>query len=161
MDGGSNCHILIKEEYFVYFIRKHVPCSLANGEKSGFQGIGVALAELEPNTFVLLAPAYLSTKDDVNTISPSALKRYSKCKRAIHAAAEYFEVEMKGKTVRMKVETAAGLDYAKLKIHHLRRPMQTKLQRHPHIPVQPKFILHAQHHPDDPAHSELDLDSKN
>ena len=111
--------------------------------KSGFQGIGIALAELEPGTFVLLAPVYLSAKDDVNTVSPSALKRYSKCKRAIHAASEYFEVEMKRKMIRMKLETAAGLDYAKLKLHHLRRPMQTKLQRHHHIPVQPKFILYA------------------
>jgi len=84
---------LITEEYFIYFIRKHIPCSLANGEKSGFQRIGVALAELEPGAFVLLAPAYLSTKDDVNTVSPGALKRYSKCKRAIHAASEYLEIK--------------------------------------------------------------------
>ena len=127
MDGGSNCHILIKEEYFIYFIRKYIPCSLANGGKSGFQGIGVALAELTTGTYVLLAPAYLSTKDDVNTISPSALKRYSKCTRAIHAASECFEVEMTTKTTRMKIQTVAGLDYTKLKLHHLRRPMQTKL----------------------------------
>ena len=41
----------------------------------------------------------------------------------------------------MKVETEAGLDYVKLKLHHLRRPMQTKLQQHNHTSVQPTNIF--------------------
>ena len=64
--------------------KKEIGCTLANGEKSRFQGIGIAVVELEPGNFVLLAPAYLSKKDDVNTISPGALKRYSKCTEATH-----------------------------------------------------------------------------
>ena len=55
----------------------------------------------------------------------------------------------------MKIETAAGLDYTKLKLHHLCRPMQTKLQRYRHMPVQQKIILNAQHHPEDPSYLEL------
>ena len=85
MDGGSNCQILIREEHFIYLIRKPISCSLANGAKSKFHGIGVAVATLQ-GTPILLAPWYYSKTDDVSTMSPGALIRYSGCSEANHSA---------------------------------------------------------------------------
>ena len=119
-----------------------IKCTLACGEKSRFQGIGIAIVEVSHGSFVILAPAYLSTKDDVCTISPGALKRYSKCSEASHEALEYLKITTSNKrTVMIKVETAAGLDYVKLKVHHFKRPMKTKLQRNPFLFVRPKQLI--------------------
>ena len=43
-------------------------------------------------TFILLAQAYLSPKDDVNTISTSALKQYSKYIKASHEVMKYLSI---------------------------------------------------------------------
>ena len=144
MDGGANCHVLVREEHFLILCKKNISCTLANGEKSGFQGIGIAVVETEPGNYVILAPAYLSKKDDVNTISPGALKCYSKCIEAKHEALEYFQLTTSNKkSYKLSVETVAGLDYVKLGVHHFKRPMQTKMQRNPHLTVQPKFIFRS------------------
>jgi hypothetical protein len=153
VDGGANCHVFNEECYFVVLYRKEIKCSLANGEKSQFQGVGIAVGEISPGNFVLLAPSYLSTKDDVCTISPGALKRYSKCKEATHEAFEYLKITTSNnRSVKMKVETAAGLDYVKLILHHFRRPMKTRLQRNPFLRIRPKeFIFRSGKEPQDPA----------
>ena len=129
MDGGSNCHILLKEEHFIYFVRKFIPCSLANGAKSGFHGIGVAVAELEPGFPVLLAPCYYSKTDDVCTLSPDALMNYSECSTASHSLFKHLKVTKDGKTIRSKVETVGGLDYKKISICHFNRALETKIGR--------------------------------
>ena len=133
MDGGSNCRILIRKEYFISLHLKDIQCTLANGEKSRFQGIGLAIIEIQPSIFLTLAPAYLSCKDDVNTISPGALKRYSKCKEASHEALEHVKITTsKGQKLTLPTITVAGLDYLKIKAHHFKRPMKTKAERNMH-----------------------------
>ena len=120
----------------------NVNCTLANGEKSSFQGVGIAIMEVEAGEFIILAPAYLSKKDDVCTISPGALKKYSKCIKAEHEALEHLKITTKKKrTYTFKVESVAGLDYAKIKLHHFNSPLKTKLQRNPHLSVLPKLIF--------------------
>ena len=148
MDGGSNCHILIRKEYFISLHLKGIQCTLANGEKSQFQGIGLAIIEIQPFIFLTLVPAYLSCKDDVNTISPGALKRYSKCKEASHEALEHLKITTsKGQKLTLPTITVAGLDYLKTKAHHFKRPMKTKAERNMHWTVQPKFVFHSGQHP--------------
>ena len=153
VDGGANFHIFNEECYFIVLYRKEIPCTLANGEKSRFQGVGIAVREISPGNFVLLAPSYLSMKDDVCTISPGALKWYSKCIEAMYKAIEYLKITLQNKqSVKMKVETAAGLDYVKLILHRFRRPMKTKLQRNPFLRMKPKqFIFRSGLEPQDPA----------
>ena len=129
MDGGSNCHILLREDQFIYLHKKFIPCSLANGIKSGFHGVGVAVAELAPDLHVLLAPCYYSTTDDVSTLSPGALKRYSGCEKA-------------------NLESVGGLDYSKIVIKHFKAPMQTKVGRNSFFTIKPpKFIYRSGHYP--------------
>ena len=95
VDGGANCHVLTEEKWFIILFRKEINCTLACGEKSRFQGIGIAVVEISPGTFITLAPAYLSTKDDVCTISPGALKKYSNCIEAKHEALKYLQITTK------------------------------------------------------------------
>ena len=112
MDGGANCHVLNNIHLFILFYKKEIDCSLACGEKTRLQGVGIAVDELAPKHFVVLAPCYLATQDDVCTISPGAMKQYSKCKRATHEAMESLFVETaNGKCSFIKSEVAAGLDY--------------------------------------------------
>ena len=142
VDGGANCHVLNEEYYFIVLYKKEINCTLACGEKSRFQGVGIAIAELSKGNYCILAPAYLSTKDDVCTISPGALKRYSKCKQATHEPLEYLSITTSSnQTIKIKSQTAAGLDYIKLPIHHFKRPLRTKQQRHPFLRVIPKQLL--------------------
>ena len=141
MDGGSNCHILLKEEHFIYFVRKFIPCSLANGAKSGFHGIGVAVAELEPGFPVLLAPCYYSKTDDVCTLSPGALITYSGCSTASHSSFKHLKVTKDGKTIRSKVETVGGLDYKKIKICHFNKALNTKVGRNSYLAIRPPRLL--------------------
>ena len=101
--------------------KKEIQCTLANGEKSRFQGIGLAIIEIQPAIFLTLAPAYLSTKDDVNTISPGALKRYSKCTEASHEALEHVKITTsKNQKMTLPTITVAGLDCLKIKTHHFK-----------------------------------------
>ena len=96
-------------------------------------------------TYLLLTSSYLSTQDDVNTISTSAPKRYSKCTKASHQAMEYLSIATaKKKTIVTKIITVAGLDYVKFKLHHFKRPVKTKAERNPHLSVKPKFIFRAE-----------------
>ncbi len=74
MDRGTSCHIFIKQENFVILHQKVIPGSIANSEKSKFKGVDIGVAEMNNDKFVLLAPAYLSYQDDVNTISLVAMK---------------------------------------------------------------------------------------
>ena len=149
MDGGANCHVFNDAKHFILLYKKTVKCTLACGEKTNFQGIGIAIAEVD-GVFIILAPSYLSTKDDVCTISPGALKRYSKCKKATHEALEYLEiVTNKNQKIRIKADQAAGLDYVKIKIHHFKRPMRTKAERNPHFSVKPKLLLKTSRRVDD------------
>ena len=122
VDGGSNCQILIKEEHFIYLIRKPISCSLANGAKSKFHGIGDAVATLQ-GTSILLAPCYYSKTDDVSTISPGALIRYSGYSEANHSALKHLSINKDGRLISIPVETVAGLDYLKAHIHHFKGPL--------------------------------------
>ena len=158
MDGGSNCHILIREEQFIYLQKKYIPCSLANGAKSGFQGVGVACAELVPGTPVLLAPCYYSKTDDVSTLSPGALIRYSNCTEANHSATKYLEVKKEGKVIHVPLESVAGLDYAKLLIRHFKAPMQTKVSRNSFLTIKPpKFVHRSGHYPTKEGDTETEI----
>ena len=50
------------------------------------------------------------------------------------------------------METAAGLDCVKIKLHHFKRPMETKLQRNPFLFVRPKqLIFRSGMEPQDPT----------
>ena len=148
MDGGSNCHILLKEEHFIYFVRKFIPCSLANGIKSGFHGIGVAVAELEPGFPVLLAPCYYSKTDDVCTLSPGALINYSGCSTASHSLFKHLKVTKDGKTIRSKVETVGGLDYKKISICHFNKALKTKIGRNSYLAIKPpRFLFKSGQYP--------------
>ena len=145
MDGGSNCQILIREEHFIYLIRKPISCSLANGAKSKFHGIGVAVANLQ-GTPMLLAPCYCSKTDDVSTISPGALIRYSGCSEANHSALKHLSINKDGRLISIPVENVAGLDYLKAHIHHFKGPLQTKIGRNSFLTIKPpKFILNSGH----------------
>ena len=145
------------------------------------------MAELEPGFPVLLAPCYYSKTDDVCTLSPGALITYSGCSTASHSTFKHLKVTKDGKTIRSKFETVGGLDYKKIKICHFNKALNTKIGRNSYLATRPprfllksgqysiedqedssiqpssatKFNLNAQHHPDDPAHSELDPESKN
>ena len=117
---------------------------MANGEKSRFAGVGVAIMEIKPKIFVLLAPAYFSEKDDVNTISPGALKIYSELSEATHEPLEHLNLKTKkGQEVKIPVDTVSGLDYVKLKLHHFQQPLRTKTERHPIVTVKPKLIYRS------------------
>ena len=141
MDGGANCWIFEREEHFLILYRKEIKCNLANGERSRFQGVGIGVGELAPGVFVLLAPAYLSERDNVNTCSPGALVRYSGCTEAVHSAMHSFRVTFKGKKYSLPIKTVAGLDYATIKIHHFKRPIKTKYERNAYLKVRPKFVF--------------------
>ena len=146
VDGGSNCQILVREEHFIYLIRKSISCSLANGAKSKFHGIGVAVVTLK-DTPVLLAPCYYSKTDDVSTLSPGALMRYSGCSRAVHSALQHLEICKDGRSTLIPVETVAGLDYLKGSIHHFKGPLETKTGRNSFLTIKPpKFILNSGHY---------------
>ena len=148
MDGGSNCHIIIREEQFIYLQKKFIPCSLANGAKSAFHGVGVAYAQLAPGLAVLLAPCYFSTTDDVSTISPGALIRYSGCEEASHSATKHLDIKKDGKTTRIQLESVGGLDYSKMIIKHFKAPMKTKVARNSFLTIKPpKFIHRSGHYP--------------
>ena len=122
--------------------RKKIDCTLACGGKAQFQGIGIAIVELQPDVFVTLAPCYLSEPDDVCTISPGALKRYSKCKEARHEALDYLIVTTsENVTTKLKLKTAAGLDYVQLLVHHYKRPLTSKSERNPHLVVKPRLVF--------------------
>ena len=121
MDGGANCHVLIKEEYFIVLCKKDIRCNIANGEKSRFQGVGIACMELEPRVYLILAPAYLSKSDDVNTISTGALKTHSGCTSATHEALSHMQLTAKcGKSYKFMADSVFGLDYIKVKLHHFK-----------------------------------------
>ncbi len=111
MNGGVNCHIFIKEEHFINFHRKVIPCSIVNGDKSKFQGVGIGVAETDDENFVLLAPAYISTQDGVNTISPGALTCYSNCTQSTHVALKSLIITTKHDTYTLPTNTAGGLEY--------------------------------------------------
>ena len=136
VDGGSNCQILVREEHFIYLIRKSISCSLANGAKSKFNGIGVAVVTLK-DTPVLLAPCYYSTTDDVSTLSLGALMRYSGCSRAVHSALQHLEFCKDGQSTVVPVETVAGLDYLKGSVHHFKGPLETKTRKICFLPSNP------------------------
>ena len=132
MDGGSNCQILIREEHFIYLIRKPISCSLANGAKSKFHGIGVAVANLQ-GTPMLLAPCYYSKTDG--------------CSEANHSALKHLSINKDGRLTSIPVETVAGLDYIKAHIHHFKGPLQTKISRNSFLTIKPpKFILNSGHY---------------
>ena len=119
MDGGANCHVLNDIHLFILFYKKEIDCTLACGEKTRFQGVGIAVVEIAPELYVVLAPCYLAAQDDVCTISTGALKQYSKCKRATHEAMESLFIETaEGKCANIKTQVASGLDYVRLCIHH-------------------------------------------
>ena len=146
VDGGSNCQILVREEHFIYLIRKSISCSLANGAKSKFHGIGVAVVTLN-DTPVLLAPCYYSKTDDVSTLSPGALMRYSGCSRAVHSALQHLEFCKDGQSTVVPVETVAGLDYLKGSVHHFKEPLETKTKKNVFLTIKPpKFILNSGHY---------------
>ena len=66
------------------------------------------MVQINPGEYTTLAPCYLSTKDDVCTISPGALKRYSRCTQATHEPLEHLKITTKSKTsVTLPVQTAA------------------------------------------------------
>ena len=136
VDGGSNCQILVREEHFIYLIRKSISCSLANGAKSKFHGIGVAVVTLN-DTPVLLAPCYYSKTDDVSTLSPGALMRYSGCSRAVHSALQHLEFCKDGQSTLVPVETVGGLDYLKGSVHHFKGPLETKTGKMCFLPSNP------------------------
>ena len=144
MDGGANCHVLNDIHLFILFYKKEIDCTLACGEKTRFQGVGIAVVEIAPELYVVLAPCYLAAQDDVCTISTGALKQYSKCKRATHEAMESLFIETaEGKCANIKTQVASGLDYVRLCIHHFRQPLQTKSQRNPHLLVKPKLVFRS------------------
>ena len=75
VDGGANCHVLNNIHLFMLFYKKEIDCTLACGEKTRFQGVGIAVVEIAPELYVVLAPCYLAAQDDVCTISTGALKQ--------------------------------------------------------------------------------------
>ena len=96
-----------------------------------------------------LAPIYLSTQDNVNTISTSATKRYSKCAKVrSHKLMEYLIITItKNESTVTETINLAGLDYVKFKLHHFKRSTKTKVERNPLIYVKPKFIFCTGQHP--------------
>ena len=76
-------------------------------------------------------------------ISSGALKRYSKCKEATHEPLKYLKTTtLSNQTIKINRQAVAGLDYIKLPIHHFKRLLKTKQQRHPFLRrVKPKQLL--------------------
>ena len=101
--------------------------------------------ELEPRVYLILAPAYLSKSDDVNTISTGALKTHSGCTSATHEALSHMQLTAKcGKSYKFMADSVFGLDYIKVKLHHFKSPMlKTKQQRNPFLAVKPYKLVHS------------------
>ena len=147
VDGGANCHVLNEEKYFMLLYKREINCNLACGEKTKFQGVGIAILEVAPGIYLPIAPAYLSTKDTVCTISPGALKRYSGCTKATHEALSHLHIlTAKKQSIIMKVKTAAGLDYVRTKIHHFNCPQTTKSQRNRYLICKPSTLKFNERH---------------
>ena len=97
------------------------------------QGVEIGLAQMDEKKFILLAPAYLSTQDNVKTISPGALKRYSNCTQSTHVALESLVITINHNTYTLPTTIAGGLNYINLKLHHFTHPLKTKLFQNPHL----------------------------
>ena len=78
-------------------IYKNNQLYISKRRKLRFQGVGIALIQVK-GTFILLAPAYLSTQDDANVILTSALNQYSKYIKASHEVMEYLSIMTSKKT---------------------------------------------------------------
>ena len=101
-----------------------------------------------PGFPVLLAPCYYSKTDDVCTISPGALIKYSGCSEAIHSSFKYLQVTKDGRTIRSQVETVGGLDYSKITMCNFNKALKTKIGRNSYLAIKPpKFIFKSGQHP--------------